>query len=288
MNKTFCVIGGDMRFNRLVNKLASNGNLVYALGLSNDIEVSEYVRMESLANALKIADVVILPLPVTNDGVFLNAKGNILLTDLFPLISKIATVFGGRVDEKTKKLAHDNKIKIIDYFDREETKIRNAVPTSEGAVEIAMQEMQKTLFSSKCLVTGWGRIAKVLAPLLKSMGADVDITARKYTDLTWAEIQGFGTFHISKLSEKASHYDVIFNTPPTLLFDENILKTLNKTLVIDLSSKPGGVDFETAEKLGVKTIWALSLPGKVAPDTAGDIILSTILNILNERGEMNG
>ena len=42
-----------------------------------------------------------------------------------------------------------------------------------------------------------------------------------------------------------------------------------------------------AEKLGVKTIWALSLPGKVAPDTAGDIILNTVLNIIRERGEEN-
>jgi len=42
------------------------------------------------------------------------------------------------------------------------------------------------------------------------------------------------------------------------------------------------VDFETAKNLGIKTIWALSLPGKVAPITAGKIILSTILNCLKE------
>ncbi len=46
----------------------------------------------------------------------------------------------------------------------------------------------------------------------------------------------------------------------------------------------GGVDFEAANKLGVKVIWALSLPGKVAPVTSGIIIKDTILNILNELG----
>ena len=40
--------------------------------------------------------------------------------------------------------------------------------------------------------------------------------------------------------------------------------------------------FESAKELGIKVIWALSLPGKVAPDTAGDIIADTILNILDE------
>ena len=53
-------------------------------------------------------------------------------------------------------------------------------------------------------------------------------------------------------------------------------------MIVDLASKPGGVDFEAARKMGIKVIWALSLPGKVAPDTAGDIIGKTIINILDE------
>lgn len=286
-NKTFCVIGGDVRFNRLVNALASNGNLVYALGLENSIDVSEYVRLEGLSKTLKIADVVILPLPVSYDGVFVNAKGNILLSDVFRLVPKNAVVLGGKVGESIKKLAEENNVTIIDYLEREEMAIQNAVPTAEGAIEIAMREMQKTIFNSKCLVTGYGRISKVLTHLLKSMGAKVDLTARKCADLTWANIFGIDSFHISKLTQKASEYDVIFNTVPSLLFNEQILKTIDKTLIIDLASRPGGVDFDSAQKLGVKTVWALSLPGKVAPDTAGDIILNTVLNILRERGEEN-
>ncbi len=52
--------------------------------------------------------------------------------------------------------------------------------------------------------------------------------------------------------------------------------------------KSAGVDFDTASRLGVKTIWALSLPGKVAPITSGHIIASTVINILSERGELDG
>lgn len=284
-NKTFCVIGGDVRFNRLVNGLASNGNLVYALGLEDSIDVSEYVHLEGLSKTLKIADVVILPLPVSYDGVFVNAKGNILLSDVFRLLPKTAVVLGGKIGESIKKLAQEYGIEMIDYLNREEMAIQNAVPTAEGAIEIAMCEMQKTIYNSKCLVTGYGRISRVLTHLLKSMGAKVDVSARKCADLTWANIFGCGSFHISKLYEKASQYDVIFNTVPSMLFDEKLLKTLDKTLIIDLASRPGGVDFDTAQKLGVKTIWALSLPGKVAPETAGDIILNTVLNILRERGD---
>jgi len=39
------------------------------------------------------------------------------------------------------------------------------------------------------------------------------------------------------------------------------------------------VDFDTARQLGIKVNWELSLPGRVAPQTAGKIISDTILNI---------
>lgn len=286
-NKTFCVIGGDIRFNRLVNMLASNGNLVYAIGLKDSIDVSEYVRLEEIPKALKMADVVILPLPVSFDGVFVNASENILLSDIFKLIPKQSVVLGGKVSKDVERIANEYNVAIIDYLKREEMAVQNAVPTAEGAIEIAMREMPKTIFESKCLVTGYGRISKVLAHILKSMGAKVDVCARKYSDLSWANIFGCGSFHISQLAQKSYEYDVIFNTVPSLIIDEKILKTLDKTFIIDLASQPGGVDFKIAEKLGVKTIWALSLPGKVAPDTAGDIILNTVLNIIRERGEEN-
>ncbi len=54
-------------------------------------------------------------------------------------------------------------------------------------------------------------------------------------------------------------------------------------LCIDLASKPGGVDFGAAEDLGIQTIWALGLPGKVAPESAGAAILDTVFQILTEQ-----
>ena len=47
---------------------------------------------------------------------------------------------------------------------------------------------------------------------------------------------------------------------------------------------PAGVDFDAAKSLGLKVIWALSLPGKTAPVTSGAIIKDTIMNIINDLG----
>ncbi|MGE4275639.1 MAG: hypothetical protein AB7E30_00520 [Lawsonibacter sp.] len=47
---------------------------------------------------------------------------------------------------------------------------------------------------------------------------------------------------------------------------------------------PSGVDLGVAGELGLTVIWALSIPGKVAPVTAGAAIKSTIYNMLRELG----
>ena len=66
-----------------------------------------------------------------------------------------------------------------------------------------------------------------------------------------------------------------------ILDSDMLMKSRRNVLIVDLASKPGGVDLDAARKMGIKVIWALSLPGKVAPYTAGDIIGKTILNIID-------
>ena len=70
---------------------------------------------------------------------------------------------------------------------------------------------------------------------------------------------------------------------PALIFDEHILSKIGqKSIIIDLASMPGGVDFESAAPLDIKTIRALALPGKVAPKTAGEIIKKIIYRLIKE------
>jgi dipicolinate synthase subunit A len=55
-------------------------------------------------------------------------------------------------------------------------------------------------------------------------------------------------------------------------------------LLIDLSSVPGGIDFAYAKDKGMRAIWALSLPGKYAPETAGSIICDTLMEYFEREG----
>ena len=169
-----------------------------------------------------------------------------------------------------------------DYSKREEFQIDNAIPTAEGAIAIAMQNTNFTINGSNVLVAGFGRVGKTLSLSLRGLGANVSVSARSFKDL--ALIKSFSCRPLFT-SDIINHgpFDIIFNTIPSIIFDEPILnKVAKNSLVVDLASLPGGVDFDACERLNIKAIHALALPGKVAPKTAGNIVKSTIYNMIKE------
>ena len=148
-----------------------------------------------------------------------------------------------------------------------------------------MEELPITLQDARVLVIGYGRLGKVLARQLHGLGARVTVAARNPADRAWVRAWGYGDVPSDHLAGHTGGFDLSCNTVPVCLLDREALSGVTPgCLVIDLASKPGGVDFAAAGELGVKVIWALSLPGKVAPVTAGKAIRSAIYNIMTELG----
>ena len=287
-NPVFSVVGGDLRQARLANGLAELGYTVYGLFFDLDVYVSEQlICTDDMREALGKSNVIVLPLPATLDGKTVNSMlstREIPLDDCIRFAGEGSLITGGMLSEEFRQKAEEKGVCTEDYAKREEFAVLNAVPTAEGAVAIAMAERASTVRGSRCLVAGYGRVGRRLAALLKAMGADVSVAARRAGVLAEAAAEGMAPLQISELSAKAGGFELLFNTVPAMIFTEDILRSLKSDcLVIDLASKPGGVDFETAKQLGVRTVWALSLPGKVAPITAGDIIKDTVLHILTKR-----
>ena len=119
--------------------------------------------------------------------------------------------------------------------------------------------------------------------MLRGIGAEVTVSARKSADLAWVESYGYAPVKTAGIGEKEERFDVIFNTVPALIFTRSVLSKLRGcSLIVDLASAPGGVDFDAAEKIGIRAILAPSLPGRVAPRTAGEIIRDTVCHMMGE------
>jgi len=172
-----------------------------------------------------------------------------------------------------------------DFLSREDFAILNAVSTTEGALEIALREMPATLRGARALVIGYGRIGSLLCRGLASFGAAVSCAARRDAHFAWMKALGIQPLHTLRLDGALGGFDVAFNTVPHLVLPYARLKELpTGCLLIDLASAPGGIDSTAAEKLGLRCIWAQSLPGKCAPESAAMVMRDTLYRILEERG----
>ncbi|MGN1115965.1 MAG: dipicolinate synthase subunit DpsA, partial [Candidatus Ornithomonoglobus sp.] len=257
--------------------------LIY--GFTKDIKTDGIPQTDDLTGALD-CDIVILPVPVSFDNKNINtpfSDSELPIDDLIEKINPLSIIFGGRISDYISERLTARGIKHSDYMTRDELAIRNAVPTAEGAIQIAISETPITLHGSKCLVLGYGKVGKILSRCLNGLGAKTYVGARKYADLALIESHDCIPLTINEAKTRIEEFDVIFNTVPALILTGEVLEKVRQdTLIIDLASKPGGVDFESAAELGLRVIWALSLPGRVAPVTAGIIIKDTITNILSE------
>ena len=284
--KAFTIIGGDRRSAYLAATLISDGYRVTVSGLETCEELPAEAISRDIHTAISGADAVILPMPLSGDNVTVNAPlsaSAVLIDEVFAAARPEQFFAGGKVSAGLRGKLKRQNINIIDYMEREELAIMNCIPTSEGAIALAMANRPSTLFGSRALVIGNGRIGKILSQSLRDLGAQVTVSARRPGDFALIRAARMRPAHTDRLQSIVSAFDIIFNTAPALVLTAGVLKhCATDCLIIDLASKPGGVDFAAAGHLGLNAVQALSLPGRVAPKTAADIIKETILNVYME------
>ena len=283
MKPAISILGGDLRQVYLTRLLLEDGWEVCTWGL----EQGGGPNGAPLDRALE-GSILLLPLPVCRGG-----RINLPLTDteleaakLWPRLRFDQLLLGGMTRELSRTLMADYGLTLLDYYDREETQAANAVPTAEGALQLAMESTDRTIHGSRCLVIGYGRIGRLLADRLLSLGAEVTGAARKYGDLAGGHAWGCQSIQTGALAGRLERFDLIFNTAPALILDgPRLRETREDCVVIDLASAPGGVDLEEARRIGRQVIPAPGLPGKAAPRTAAAAIRDSVYHILEERGE---
>ncbi len=282
--KNFWVIGGDPRQAALAGLLADDGHGVHTFAL----EQGEGLACEKTLEGIGLADCVILPLPAVDGEGRLNtplSAGTYELGEILEAMRPGQLLCAGMAGTGLKELAEGHRLILRDYFAREELAVLNAIPTAEGAIQIALEELPVTLHDARVLVVGFGRLGRALAPRLRALGARVWVAARSYAQRAMAEGAGVEAEGLERLREWLCSFDLVINTVPAPILGVEELAALKEgALVIDLASRPGGVDLPVAAALGVRVIWALSLPGKVAPVTSGRYIKDTVYHIMEELG----
>lgn len=274
-DETYLIIGGDKRQEFLFNILKSKNINVDRILFNDTKNIAEEI--------LKIQNskIIVLPIPTTKDGKTLNApflKETIPLELIIDNVNQNSILFTGG----EKNILKQAKVKkIINLLEDESLTLKNAMATAEATLAIIIQNTTKTIFGSKILITGYGRIGEILSNYLISLKANVTVYARRKESRVKSKLLGAEALDFNDLKTTLSYFDIIINTIPTLIFKKEEIETINKNaLIIDLASKPGGIDYNIAKKLNLNVIHALSLPGIFSPESAAEFIEQTIKNEL--------
>lgn len=279
-NSNFVIIGGDKRQKYLGEYLKKCGNSVETYGLYDWDDDSE--RLKSLVTP---KSVIILPLPVSKNGktVFMPfSKRELPLTRLMSLIGSENKVFGGMFSEDFSRILQEKQILFYDYYDSTFIS-ENAYLTAFGTLKIILEHIDFAVSLGSFAVTGYGRVGRETAELLKKLSCDVTVFARSEEARTNASLRGCKAEELSKLYTEADKFDIIINTVPYNIIDAQTLKKIRADCkIIELASAPFGVKPEEAEKYSVSVIKAPGLPGKYTAKTAGELIGKKIVKTFQE------
>lgn len=267
-----CVIGGDERMKLLPRFLPYK----CITAMPQDVLYGDIYSY--LAKIIEQCDAVILPVPMTRDGLTVNSpniSAEIEISKLLDITADNMPILGGCVPDELMK-RHTN---IYDYADSERFAMRNARLTAEGTLSQMIAKSSGTLYGSKVMIVGGGKIANAIVPLIKPFTDDITVAARR--DNVRQQFMQMGCKAIDTAKLELFGYDYIVNTVPYLLIDENVLKTAKPDAVmLDLATKPCGIDFAAAERLKIKAYLLPGVPGKCSPYAAARVIADEIETIL--------
>lgn len=284
----FAVIGGDKRSVLLCSLLWQDRHRVHSYAMEKAELPAEIPKAGCLQGCVYGADCVVLPTPAEKNGL-INAPfaaQPLPVDELLGALWPGQLLIGGKLSRELCMGAVAQGLQPADIMQRRGFTVGNAALTAEGAVEKLMAASPRSLWGSRILVTGWGRVARILALRLYALGAKVTVAARKDGDRTMAQALGLEAADFPGLAELLPAFDFIVNTVPARVFGAGELENIRQdALLLELASPPGGFEPQEAESRGIKAMAAPGLPGLCAPYTAAELIREAIYSVIREREE---
>jgi dipicolinate synthase subunit A len=282
------VIGGDARQLEVIRKLSELDAKLSLIGFEQLDHVFTGVNKENM-NEVDFTEIDAIILPITGTDangqveMIFSAETVEITEELLFKTPSHCTIYTGIKNTFLEEITKKVKRRLVMLFERDDVAIYNSIPTVEGTIMMAIQHTEFTIHGSNVAVLGLGRVGMSVARSFHHLGAKVKVGARKSEHLARITEMGLQPFHLMEIDKEVRDIDICINTIPHMVVNAAVIQKMpSHTLIIDLASKPGGTDFRYAEKRGVKALLAPSLPGIVAPKSAGQILGNVLAQLLEE------
>lgn len=281
------LLGGDARIAYMVPYLLEKGYKVICYGIefiSRD-DKDSVIYAKTWNEAVEQTHCIVGGIPLFKGEKVVSKPDlpEMESSDLYKCLKKNQIIFGGVIPKSFLEMCKERGVRCYDFMKDEPLTVFNTIATAEGAILEALKNQKTNIHGSESLVLGYGRCGRVLAEKLKGMGAKVTVCSRCEQETACADTFGMDTFSLADLEGKIHVYEYIYNTIPAVLIEKNILTQMrHDALVIDIASGLGGVDYISAEKLGISALHCLGLPGKYAPKISAKRLADFVIQKIEE------
>ncbi|MDR0426637.1 MAG: hypothetical protein LBH24_05680 [Clostridiales bacterium] len=222
------------------------------------------------------------PYGAAEGNVFLFAPAETLDRTRVERIGAASVVFCFGLTAEAAALLAEKNCRVHRYLDDEALAHKNAALTAEGALALVIRHTETALKDTRILILGGGRVGKACAILLSRNRCRVTLASRDANEVSQGVLFAGETAELGAALASLSRYDAVVNTIPQIYVKGETLARVKKhCYLLDLASKPGGIDLSEAQGLGLVAEAAPGLPGKCAPRTAAIAIKESVLTILS-------
>lgn len=230
---------------------------------------------EEFLNKMIEFDNIILPLPTVKNGIVIGTDAG--FECIVNSLDKRQNLFYGNVENVVTDKS------VYSYYYNESFYKKNSRLTAQGTLKIILDNVCKDLTDLKVCLLGYGCCGKAICRMLFNLSVNVNVFTRSESSKKSAEELGLCVADINEIDVSICDFDVIINTVPYNIITEKALKSLNRNnLYIEIASAPYGFDIERSDISGFRYILASALPGKYTPQSVGENIAHTVLEILKE------
>lgn len=288
------IVGGDQRQLELITQLSAQDATLHLFGFERAHQTwSGAMRMPWRLEALASIHALVLPVGGTDETgriEALYADDDLYLTaEHLAHASSSMCVYTGVAQSYLRTLCETAQLSCVALLQRHDVAIYNSIPTAEGVLKLAIEHTVQTIHDAHIAVVGFGRLGMTICRMFDALGAHVHVGVLTATQFARAKEMGLKPFYTDTWAMPLPRMHMLVNTVPAMVLSADVLAHVStEAVILDVASSPGGTDFRFAQKRGIKALLAPGLPGLVAPKTAGHILATVLITLIQEQEAMVG
>lgn len=218
-------------------------------------------------------DILVLPIRGINESCIMKLQNTVLnFNEFFKNAKKELVIYSGVNCQFLEKLPFH----VIHLLSDEDIINYNAKLTAQGLLIDLLLNIHSSIDEIAIDIIGYGHCGKAIYKLLSSINPNVRVISRR--NLSEYENSPVNTLMFEEYLQQEEYADVLINTVPAMMINEKIISKLDKnTLLLDIATAPGGIDFDCATKYHLQALLLPALPSKYVWKSAGRILGERII-----------